>query len=118
MSYSPRSDEQRQEQRVEVNLPAKISVGSQLTLQGQLKDISAKSAFIRIKNSIFLEINDEVGFAVQRAANATEDFILGLARISRIVPGEGFAVYFTKLDDASQAHLKELLNNPDSGRPR
>jgi hypothetical protein len=101
--------EQRREFRVNSELPATISVGTQLTIQGRLKDISSKSAFIRIKNSIFLQIHDEVGFSIQCSAGNVDDLISGLARVSRIVGGEGVAVYFTKMDDNSLARLKELV---------
>ena len=100
---------QREEQRISSELPARISIGSQLTLQGQLKDLSLKSAFIRIKSSIFLTVNDEVGFAIQASSNNAEDLVQGLARVSRIVPGEGIAIYFTKMDDAAATRLKEIF---------
>ena len=40
MDHSRKANEQRQESRVGLELPAQISVGSQLTIQGKLKDIS------------------------------------------------------------------------------
>ena len=48
-----------------VEFPATISVGSQLTVKGQLKDLSLNSAFIKIKNNIYLNINDEIGITIQ-----------------------------------------------------
>ena len=38
--------------------------------------------------------------------------IQGMARISRIVPGEGFAIYFTKMDEDSLKQIKKLILNP------
>ena len=104
--YPARNKEQRNNQRVSSDLVATISVGSQLTVKGQLKDLALKSAFITIKNNIFLSIGDEVGFSIQCSA---EDLITGQARISRIVPGEGLAIYFTKIDESSQACLTKYL---------
>jgi hypothetical protein len=101
--------DQRGQQRVSVDFPATISVGSQLTVKGQLKDISLNSAFVTIKNNIYLNVNDEIGIAIQSSPNDTTVQIQGLARISRIVPGEGFAVYFTKIDDDSLKCIKKLL---------
>ena len=56
--------DQRGQPRASVEFPATISVGTQLTVKGQLKDISLNSAFIRIKNNIYLNINDEVGISI------------------------------------------------------
>ena len=109
MSYPIGSNDQRGLPRVSVEFPVTISVGSQLTVKGQLKDLSLGSAFIRIKNNIYLSINDEVGIIIQPSPEGTDVAIEGLARVSRIVPGEGLAVYFTKLDDDSVNSLKKLL---------
>jgi len=101
--------DQRGQQRLSVEFPATISVGTQLTVKGQVKDISLNSAFITIKNNIYLNVNDEVGIAIQTLPNDATVQIQGLARISRIVPGEGFAVYFTKIDDDSMKCIKKLV---------
>jgi hypothetical protein len=103
------SNDQRGQPRVSVEFPATISVGSQLTVKGHLKDLSLSSAFVRIKNSIFLNINDEVGITIQCSSNDASVQIQGMARISRMVPGEGFVVYFTKIDEDSLKHIKKLL---------
>src|SRR5579863_2496459 len=102
------SNDQRGQPRLSVEFPATISVGSQLTVKGQLKDLSLNSAFIRIKNSIFLNINDEIGITIQCSQDDASVVIQGLARISRMVPGEGFVVYFTKMDDDSLKLIKKL----------
>ncbi|MBF0594793.1 MAG: PilZ domain-containing protein [Candidatus Omnitrophica bacterium] len=110
MSYVEGSNNnQRRDVRVSSELPATISVGSQLTLKGQLKDLSLKSAFIRIKNNVYFQLNDEVGFAIQESEDETRIIIEGVARISRIALGEGLAIYFTKMEDASVKRLKELV---------
>jgi hypothetical protein len=103
------SKDKRGQLRVEAELPVAISVGSQLTVLGQLKDISLNSAFIRIKGSVYLNMNDEIGIAIQSSPEDASIQIQGLARISRIVPGEGIAVYFTKIDDVSLKCIKKLL---------
>jgi len=103
------SRDQRGELRVDSELPARISVGSQLTLEGRLKDLSLKSAFIRVKSNIFLAVHDEVAFVIQCSLNGGEDLVQGFARVSRVVTGEGIAFYFTKMDDVSQSRLKALL---------
>jgi hypothetical protein len=115
MSYPADFNNQRRDLRVRTELLAQISIGSQLTLNGQLKDLSLKSAFIRLKHSIYMQLNDEVGFMIQTIPGNNEQVIKGLARISRIAAGEGVAVYFTKLDDASSAVLKQFVKEPESG---
>jgi len=102
------NNDQRGQPRVNVEFPATISVGSQLTVKGYLKDLSMSSAFIRIKNNIYLNTNDEIGFTIQFSPK-DDDLIEGMARISRMVPGEGFVVYFTKIDDNSLKHIKKLI---------
>ena len=103
------NNDQRGQPRVNVEFPATISVGSQLTVKGQVKDLSANSAFITIKHNIYLQINDEIGIAIQCSPDDDTQVIQGLARISRIVPGEGFAVYFTKINDNSLKYIKKYL---------
>jgi hypothetical protein len=109
MEYQPGSNDQRGQPRVSVEYPATVSVGTQLTVKGHLKDLSLNSAFIRIKNNLYLNINDEVGIAIQCSSDDVSVQIHGLARISRIVPGEGFVVYFTKIDDDSLKNIKRIL---------
>lgn len=111
MRYAPRPNEQRRESRLGLELPAQISVGSQLALQGRLKDLSFKSAFIAMRNSVYLQMNDEVGFVIQPASGNDTDLIQGLARISRIAVGEGLAIYFTRMDQDSANRLRELLSS-------
>ena len=104
-----RPNEQRQESRVGLEFPVQISVGSQFTLHGTLKDISPKSAFITMKSSVYLQNNDEVGFLIRLSPDSDTDTIEGMARISRIAVGEGMAIYFTKMDDGSTGRLRGLL---------
>ena len=103
------SNDQRGQPRAVVDLPATISVGTQISVNGQLKDISLNSAFIKIKSTIYLNVNDEIGITIQCSSNDASELIQGMARISRIVPGEGFAVYFTKLDDDSLKFIKKII---------
>lgn len=109
MEYQPGNVDQRGQPRINVEFPATVSVGTQLTVKGQLKDLSLNSAFIRIKNNLYLNINDEVGITIQCPSDDASVQIQGLARISRIVPGEGFVVYFTKIDENSLKNIKKIL---------
>lgn len=104
------SQNQRNLQRFPVTLPINISFGSQITLQGQIKDLSLKSAFINIRSSIHMAQNDELNFAIEKIPNNSEGRIEGSARISRIVVGEGIAIYFIKMDEASSTCLEQLIN--------
>ncbi len=101
---------QRETQRAALSFPIQISLGTQITLQGQLKDLSLKSAFVKIKTNIYLQNNDEISFAIQCASTNPEESVQGLARISRIAAGEGIAIYFTQMDPGSSNRLKGLLN--------
>ena len=103
------ANNQRQTERVNLNLPIQISFGSQITLQGQLRDISSKSAFIKIKASIFMQPNDELNFEIQPSANGPDGCIQGAARISRIAVGEGIAIYFVKMEEESSRLLQQLV---------
>ncbi len=102
-------DHQRQAARVALNFPITISMGSQITIAGELKDLSLKSAFIKVRNSIYLQVNDEIAFAIKRTTDSTDDLVCGSACISRIAPGEGMAIYFTKMEKDSTTRLKELV---------
>ncbi len=109
MTYPGGPKDLRRDARVSSELPVTISIGTQFSLQGFLKDLSQKSAFIRIRHSVFIQTNDDVGFTIQSSATDPDEVIQGTARVSRIVPGEGFAIYFLKLDDASMTRLRKLV---------
>jgi hypothetical protein len=100
---------QRNTQRINVFLPIQLSFGTQIVLQGQMKDLSAKSTFVIIKSSIHMECNDDLTFLIENLPNNIEGSIQGSARISRVVPGEGIAIYFTKMDEKSAANLQRLM---------
>jgi hypothetical protein len=104
-----RPNDLRQELRIELELPVQLSVGSQLTLQGKLKDISLKSAFITMKSSVYLQVNDEIGFMIHLTPGSDDKVIEGMARVSRIAVGEGMAIYFTTMSDPSMGRLRGLL---------
>jgi c-di-GMP-binding flagellar brake protein YcgR len=109
MTYLANTSEQRKESRVDLQLPAKISIGTQLTLEGKLKDLSLKSAFIAMRGNVFLQINDEIGFSFQVDPHDDTKLVEGMARISRIAGGEGVAIYFTEISDRSTARLQGLF---------
>lgn len=117
MAYQMGSNDQRSQPRINVEFPVVINVGSQITVKGQLKDLSLGSAFIRMKNNIYLTINDEIGINIQMLQEDESETIQGMARISRMVPGEGFAVYFTHIDDESLKKLKKLLQKSGIQKP-
>ena len=99
----------REFNRIPSSLPIQLKFGSQITLAGVLKDISIKSAFIKIKESVYLQPNDEVDFSIINTRNGVEEAVTGSGRISRIAAGEGIAIYFTQMDADSSIRLKELL---------
>jgi PilZ domain len=109
MENEMENNDQRAQPRVSIELPATISVGTQLTVKGLLKDISLNSAFIKIKSNLYLNINDEIGFIIQCSTENANEVIQGLARISRMDPGAGYAVYFTKIDEDSLKKIKKLF---------
>ena len=100
---------QRQNNRIPSNLPIHLSVGSQLTFQGYLKDISLISAFVRVQNRVYLEPHEELKFSIKRHSGQEDQSIEGRARISRIADGEGIAIYFTQMDQASTERLRQLV---------
>ena len=99
----------RQDNRRTSNLPVDICIGSQVTIAGQLKDISLKSAFIQMKSSVYMQINDELNFLIKCSFGENEESVSGVARISRILAGEGIAIYFTRMDDAAASRLQKLI---------
>jgi len=105
-------ENRRQHNRIASNWPVEISIGSQVVIQGRLKDLSVKSAFVRMKSSVYMKINDELGFTIKCSPedNGSEGTVSGEARISRIAPGEGIAIYFTKLMEGS-SRLQELVGH-------
>ena len=109
MHHPEAYNNQRQTQRVALSLPIQISYGSQITVLGQIKDLSLKSAFVRIKNSVFIQSGDEIGLTIGSSSSGSDEGIQVLARVSRIVGGEGFAVYFTKIDDNALDRIQKLL---------
>ena len=99
----------RTTQRFNFNLPVQLSFGSQITLQGQVKDLSLKSAFINVKGSVHMALNDELTFHIGNPADNGENRIQGSGRISRLAAGEGIAIYFTEMDQASSNRLQQLI---------
>lgn len=100
---------QRQNQRVPVSLTIKMSFGSQVTLTGRIKDLSLKSAFILVKSSVHMDLNDEISFVIEHPSDNSQQGVQGLARISRVSGGEGIAIYFIRMDEASTNLLKQWV---------
>lgn len=99
----------RHSPRFSSSLPIQISFGSQITLLGQIKDLSLKSAFVILKSSIHMALNDELSFSIANAKGEFNGDIEGKARISRISAGEGIAIYFTEIAEPSLTHLTQLI---------
>ena len=100
---------QRQSQRVPISLSVKISFGSQVTLTGRIRDLSLKSAFIIVKSGVHMQLNDEISFVIEHPSENSQKGVEGLARISRVAAGEGIAVYFIKMDEASSNLLRQWV---------
>ena len=101
----------RTTQRYNFSLPVNLSFGTQITLQGQIRNLSLKSAFINVKSSVHMALNDELTFHIGNSADNPEDHIQGSARISRLAVGEGIAIYFTAMDETSSSRLQELISS-------
>ena len=99
----------RQNNRIASSLPIEIQIDKQITIEGKLKDISHRSAFVTMKNSVYMQVNDEFKFFIKTALQNPEDTVSGTARISRIAKGEGIAIFFTDMDEKSSASLQQLL---------
>ncbi len=95
--------------RSSFSLPVFLSFGSQITLEGQIKDLSLKSAFINIRSSIRMDLHDELKFNIGSPSDSLENKIHGSARISRVAAGEGIAIYFTEMDATSSGRLQRLI---------
>jgi hypothetical protein len=96
-------------QRVNFSHPIQVSFGSQIALQGVIRDISSKSIFILIRSSsIHMAMNDKLDFLIENVPNIG-GAIKGSARISRIAPGEGIAIYFIEMDSDSTHRLQKLI---------
>ena len=101
----------RSAQRYQFSLPIHLSFGSQITLLGQIKDLSLKSAFIIVKSSIHMAIHDDLKFLIGNPTDEVESRIEGSARISRVAVGEGIAIYFTQMDGVSTKNLLRMIGN-------
>jgi len=99
----------RQERRVSANLAVELKVDSQVTVTGTLKDLSPRSAFVQMRESVYMRLHDELQFFIQRAGGDLTRGIRGRGRITRIAEGEGIAIHFTDLEKSSVAHLEQVL---------
>ncbi len=110
MQDRARFQDKRKEQRVAVTAKIKISIGTQLTVEGQIKDITLNSAFITMRNNIYLNSNDTISYEFEVTLDGKLCIFKGNAYVTRIVKGEGFVISFLKMDEASLNNLKKLLN--------
>ena len=100
---------QRNTQRVNLSIPIQLIFGTQITLNGQVKDLSLKGAFINIKSSVHMATSDELKFIIANLPGNADTCIQGTARISRVAPGEGIAIYFTEINKTSLNHIQQLI---------
>lgn len=87
-----------------------LSFGSQITITGQIRDLSSKSAFVNVKSMIHLAQNDKLEFSFASTLKP-DTYIKGSAHISRVSPGDGIAIYFTEMDKVSSTHLDTLVKS-------
>ena len=104
------NNNQRDTQRLSLSIPIDLIFGTQITLRGQIKNLSLKGAFIIIKSSVHMATNDELEVNIKGLPGDPDACIQATARISRVAPGEGIAIYFTKMDGISEGHLQRLVN--------
>ena len=103
------NNNQRDTQRLSLSIPIDLIFGTQITLRGQIKDISLKGAFINIKGGVHMALHDKLEFIIKDIPGSADACIQGTARISRVTPGEGIAIYFTRMDETSTGHLQRLV---------
>lgn len=111
MTYPSSFKEKRQESRINSSLSVLVSIGTQLTLKGNLRDLSMTSAFVNIKESVFIETGDDITLSFNQSNVEVDDFIKVSAKVSRLVKGEGFAVYFTKVTDSAKEEIQKLCQH-------
>ncbi|MCA9409430.1 MAG: PilZ domain-containing protein [Candidatus Omnitrophica bacterium] len=102
----------RQNRRVSTNLTIDLQIDQQITIQGRIRNISEKSAFIQMKSSVYMKVNDELDIAIKYLNGDSEQAIKGRARISRLEAGQGIAIYFIKMEEDSIERLQQLVNKP------
>ena len=103
------SQERRQYQRINTNLPIELKVDAQITVQGQIKNLTEKGAFIQVKSGVHIQVHDEFEFGIKVSRDAEKASVTGKACVSRIDPGQGMAIYFVGLSEAAQKELQVLL---------
>ncbi|MBF0483332.1 MAG: PilZ domain-containing protein [Candidatus Omnitrophica bacterium] len=100
--------------RVNFLRPILIIIDPQVSINGRLRDISTKAAFVEMKYNVYLKRDDELKFKIQMDNEDPESVIEGNARISRIAPGEGLAIYFFDLSAAQTKQLEQLVASNSS----
>lgn len=110
MPDNARFHDKRKEQRVGIVAKIKISIGTQLTVEGQIKDITLTSVFVSMRNNIYLNSNDTIQYEFETTVEGKPYVFKGNAYVTRIVKGEGFVISFSGMDDVSLNNLKRVLN--------
>ena len=99
----------RKERRVNSSLPVELKIDEQVTVTGMLKNISPRSAFVQLRESVYMQMHDELQFFIKRAGNDASRTIRGRGRVTRIAAGEGIGIYFLDLEKSSVPQLEEIL---------
>jgi len=102
-------DNRRHEKRIPSNLAIELKLDAQVTVTGTLKDLSPRSAFVKIRESAYVKLHDELQFFIKRAGQDVAKGIAGRARITRIAQGEGIGIYFTDIEKNSLPQLEQVL---------
>ncbi|MBF0478973.1 MAG: PilZ domain-containing protein [Candidatus Omnitrophica bacterium] len=102
--------------RVHFLRPILIIIDPQVSINGRLRDISPKSAFVEMKYNVYLKNDDELKFRIQIDPENPDSVISGDARISRIAPGEGLAIYFHNLPDEETKKIEQLVASNSAGQ--
>lgn len=100
----------RQSERVTVvHHSVHLSLAPQLTIFGELKDISLSGAFVRVKNRIYFENDTPIDFMIKRTKSSTYEWIEGSGIIARIAHKDGIGIRFTDFKHDSSSRLKRLI---------
>ena len=104
------SSHQRQAERVTVaqQLSVQLNLAPQLTIHGELKDISYSGAFVKVANRIYFEPQAELRFSINPMGQP-HNKIQGIGRIARISAKEGIGISFTNFDWDAPERLKQLI---------
>ena len=100
-------NERRYVKRIVTEVAIDLKIDSQITVCGNVKNINENGAFIQIKSSVSMRVNDQFEFVIKNEQGR----IAGMVCISRVVPGDGIGVYFLDLDSDSKKNIQILISS-------